>query len=122
MNNIVKLMLFFSMMLYILTYYQYYYHYLFLENVSYVWFVSLLLVCGSKKEQWRYYFHFIFCSYFLIFSNLKREWVFQRGNNLDDLKKIAYAMYYSLDELDPMRYTHKPELYMNKLIEFKDKN
>ena len=58
----------------------------------------------------------------LILSNLKKEWVFQRVYNLDDLKKIAYTIDCSLDELDPMRCTHKPELYMSKLIEFKNKN
>ena len=58
----------------------------------------------------------------LIFSNLKREWVYQRGYSLADLKKIAYALDISLDQLDPTQYIDYPELYISKLIEFKSKN
>ena len=55
------------------------------------------------------------------FSNLKREYVYQKGYGLADLKNIAYALDISLDELDPTQYIDYPELYISKLIEFKNK-
>ena len=51
-----------------------------------------------------------------------REWVYKRGYSLADLKKIAYALDTSLDELDPTQYIDYPELYISKLIEFKNTN
>ena len=55
-------------------------------------------------------------------GNLLREWVYKRGYSLADLKKIAYALDISLDELDPTQYIDYPELYISKLIDFKNKN
>ena len=54
-------------------------------------------------------------------GNLMREWVYKTVS-LADLKKIAYALDISLDELDPTQYIDYPELYISKLIEFKNTN
>ena len=58
----------------------------------------------------------------LISSNLKREWVYQRGYSLADLKKIVYALDISLDQIDPTQYIDYRELYISKLIKFKSNN
>ena len=58
----------------------------------------------------------------LISSNLKREWIYQRGYSLADLKKIVYALDISLDQIDPTQYIDYRELYISKLIKFKSNN